>query len=188
MLLRLPRFTVRRLCALAAREDGYTLSELLTVMAILGTVLTGLTTVFVSAANAEVDLNKRFQAQQEARIALDRIRAEVHCARVITGTAAEITLTLPLQCSPVRYVSWCTETQAGFTGLYRKPGTTCDENPPSVKVADYLTATNVFSFTPQSPTSLAMLRLNFPVDINPDDQRPGYRLVADAVLRNSTRS
>jgi len=65
---------------LAAREEGYSLVELLIVMVILGTVLASLTTVFVSGSNAEIDLNRRFQAQQEARLALDKFRTDIHGA------------------------------------------------------------------------------------------------------------
>lgn len=61
-------------------QAGYTLVELLAVMLILGIVLTGLTTAFVSGSHAELTLNRRFQAQQQARLALDRIRSDVHCA------------------------------------------------------------------------------------------------------------
>ena len=50
------------------------------VMAILGVVLSGLTTVFVGGSTAEPHLNHRFQTQQEARAALDRIRTDIHCA------------------------------------------------------------------------------------------------------------
>ena len=53
---------------LGGGEEGYTLIELIVVMAILGTVVAGLTTVFVSGSAAELDLNLRFQAQQQGRL------------------------------------------------------------------------------------------------------------------------
>ena len=34
----------------------------------------------VSGTNAEVDMNRRFQAQTEARLGLDKLRSEVHCS------------------------------------------------------------------------------------------------------------
>ncbi len=49
-------------------ERGYTLTELVTSMAILMTVMGALTALLVSGTNAEVEMNKRFQAQTEARI------------------------------------------------------------------------------------------------------------------------
>jgi prepilin-type N-terminal cleavage/methylation domain-containing protein len=52
-------------------ERGYSLIELLQVTAILGVVLTGLTALFLQATKAELDMNRRFQAQQSARLAVD---------------------------------------------------------------------------------------------------------------------
>ena len=57
-----------------AAEHGYSLVELVTVVAILTIVISSLTTVFVSASNGELDMNRRFQAQQNARLAMDKLR------------------------------------------------------------------------------------------------------------------
>ncbi len=86
------------------REDGVTLTEMLMVLAILGIVLGGMTTLFVSASTSQIDQSNRVQAQQNARLALDALRREIHCASAITpdsiptGTAS-ITLTLGPYCS-----------------------------------------------------------------------------------------
>ncbi len=61
-------------------ERGYSLIELLTVMLILSTILGGLTQLFVSGSNSELDMNRRFQAQQNARVAMDRLRRDIHCS------------------------------------------------------------------------------------------------------------
>ena len=96
------------------REEGYSVVELLVVMVILTTVLTALSSVFVSGANAELDMNRRFEAQQGARVALDKLRREIHCASSAattpaTGQAPMVTLTLPSQCPTGNgAVSWCT--------------------------------------------------------------------------------
>ena len=50
-------------------------------MIIMSVVLTGLTTLFVQGSNAELDMNRRFEAQQDSRVALDKIRREIHCAQ-----------------------------------------------------------------------------------------------------------
>ena len=65
-----------RLRRLLASERGYTLIELVQVTAILGVVLTGLTVIFIQATNAQLDMNRRFQAQQSARIAIDKMRRD----------------------------------------------------------------------------------------------------------------
>ena len=79
-----------------ARERGYSLVEMLTVMAILAVVMTGLTTLFVQGSNAEVDMNTRFQAQQGARLALDRMRRDLHCGSAATSSSStSVTITAP---------------------------------------------------------------------------------------------
>ena len=65
----------RRLRALACERS---LVEPLQVTVILAVVIGALTTVFVRAMNSELDMNQRFQAQQEARLAVDKMRREIH--------------------------------------------------------------------------------------------------------------
>ena len=55
-------------------------------MSIFLLILTGLTTLFASGARAEMDLNRRFEAQQNARLALDKLRRELHCSSGIGTT------------------------------------------------------------------------------------------------------
>jgi prepilin-type N-terminal cleavage/methylation domain-containing protein len=79
-----------RRCAAAAQrrlaaERGYSLSEMLVVLAIIGIVLGALTQLFVSASTAQVDMTRRFEAQQDMRLALDKLRREIHCASAVTG-------------------------------------------------------------------------------------------------------
>ena len=87
-------------------DRGYTLVELLVVLAIFTTVVTALVSLFTSGAKAELDMNRRFEAQQNARLALDRMRRELHCASGITATpntaVSSITVTLPSQCPSCR--------------------------------------------------------------------------------------
>src|SRR5262249_56452850 len=59
------------------------LVELLVTMVILGVVLSGLTTVFISGSSATVNLDLRAQGQQNARLALDRLRVDIHCASAV---------------------------------------------------------------------------------------------------------
>lgn len=170
---------------LLRQESGYTLIELLQVTVILGVVLGSLTAVFVSAMNSELEMNKRFTAQQEARLAVDRMRREIHCARLVspTGVSASITVTLPAGC-PTAGASETTvtyATQSVGTSRYelRRDG---------VRVADFITAANAFNFTAQSTSSLAKLTVDLPVNTKPSEASKTWRLVADIVLRNSTRT
>jgi type II secretory pathway pseudopilin PulG len=166
---------------------GYALIELITVMLMLGIVLGALTTVYVSGLNAEVRLNRRFQAQSNARLALEKVRRDVHCASAITptGTSGSVTLTLPASCTAGSgAVTWCTQGSGQRWGLYRVSGSSCTGG---TQYADYITAQNVFRFDMSvAGTSLAKLHVDFPVNIVPSTGNT-YRLADDIVLHNSTR-
>lgn len=179
-----------------AAERGYSLIEMLTVMSILSVVLGGLTTLFVQGSTAELDMNRRFQAQQESRVALDKLRREIHCARDAattpsTGAASKVTLTLPGQCPSAvggveTSVSWCTQPSANHHRLYRKVGSVCDAT--GLRWADFVTQADIFQFQASGTTSLARLRVIIPIDIKPGDATPAYALCDQIVLRNSTRT
>ena len=79
-------------------EHGVTLIEMIMVLAILGTVLGGVTTVFVAGSRAELQVNNRFQAQEAARLAMGAVRADVHsaCAVAVNGGNTVMTLSVPV--------------------------------------------------------------------------------------------
>ena len=84
-------------------QAGYSLVELLAVLAIFITVVTALTSLFVAGARSQLELNRRFEAQQNARLAPDRMRREVHCASSLTFTSASsVTIMLPATCPTCR--------------------------------------------------------------------------------------
>jgi prepilin-type N-terminal cleavage/methylation domain-containing protein len=191
-------------------ERGYTLIEMLTVLVIMAVVMSGLTTLFVQASNAEQDMSNRFQAQVTARLALDTLRREVHCASVATplGSSSSVTITLPTWNNPdgtsshcrtgSGSVTWCTRSLAtNRYALYRVVGTTCTGG---VMWADYLVPTAtaatcgspaalcIFNYSAQSLTSLAKLHVDLPVNVQPSKSVNLYELADDIVLRNSSRS
>ena len=172
-----------RLRRLLACERGYSLIELVQVTAILSVVLTGLTVVFVRATNAELQMNERFQAQQTARLAVDKMRREIHCASAVTptGTASSITVTLPAQCptSGGSQTNVVYDTQLVSTNRYRVRRA-------GVTVADHITSASIFTYTPPATGRLGTLRVEMPVDVSAGKRLP-WRLVADIVLRNTTR-
>src|SRR4051812_13181399 len=91
---------LQRVLTAAAAQDGFTLSELLVVLAILGTILAGLTVLFTSALKSQSDQTRRVNAQQDARVALDQVRRELHCGSNLTyNSASSITVTLPAYCT-----------------------------------------------------------------------------------------
>lgn len=157
----------RRVRARLAAEGGFTLPELLTAMAILLIVLTSLTSVLVSATHTEVDANRRFQAQEQARTGLSLLRLDLHCASSVTDTSGNpltagthydaITMSLGSQCpstglpstSPLTtYATWCAWPSTLTTGdyaLYRVTSTALPQpncsSAGKVKRMDYLQPT-----------------------------------------------
>lgn len=169
-------------------EAGYTLVELVTVMAILGLILAGLATMFQAGIRAEVRASRDFQAQQNARLALDKIRRELHCANGISapdGTAIDtVTVTLPDSCpGPDTSVTYATQTVA--TGRWQLTRTAGAGSP--VAVADYLTTSAPFTYYIPATGTLGRLRVDLPVNVNPADATTEWRLQDDIVLRNTIR-
>lgn len=169
-------------------QNGYTLVELVTVMAILGLVLAGLTTMFQAGIRAEVRASREFQAQQNARRALDRLRRELHCANAISapnGTAVDtVTVTLPATCpGPDTTVTYATQSVAsGRWQLLRTGGAGSP-----VAVADYLTTSVPFTYYVPATGTLGRLGVDLPVNLNPADPTTEWRLQDDIVLRNTIR-
>jgi type II secretory pathway pseudopilin PulG len=176
---------VGRLRRLVACERGYSLVELLQVTVILAVVIGALMTVFVRAMNSELDMNQRFQAQQGARLAVDKMRREIHCASSITpaGNSQSITVTLPGQCPTAVGNALTTvvyDAQLVSEGRYRLRRA-------GVRVADYVTTGAVFTYTPPTTGRRGTLRVELPVNVRPSQVRQTWRLVADIVLRNTNR-
>jgi prepilin-type N-terminal cleavage/methylation domain-containing protein len=66
-------------------EEGYTLIELLVVLGILGLVLAPLTSSFASAMNNQTSQTRREESYSNARLALQRMRLDIHCAGGVTS-------------------------------------------------------------------------------------------------------
>jgi prepilin-type N-terminal cleavage/methylation domain-containing protein len=201
---------LRRYAAAAGRrlagEGGYTLSELMVVLVILGIVLGALTQLFVSASTAQVDMTKRFEAQQEMRLALDKLRREIHCANKVEAAPPTwmVVISLGAYCptndsGALVKVTWCTKDKNGTVppnpnpalgapySLWRHIGDACTG--PGRREADYLTIHDAFRPTgvPTPPGNLPTLRVELPVDVKPKDAMQRYTLKDDIVLRNAGR-
>jgi prepilin-type N-terminal cleavage/methylation domain-containing protein len=202
---------LRRCAAAAGRrlaaEHGYSLSEMLVVLAIIGIVLTALTQLFVSASTAQVDMTKRFEAQQDMRLALDKLRREIHCASGVTAApmpTSAITISLGSYCptngtGAATQITWCTKDKNGTVppnpnpalgapySLWRYVGSTCTGT--GQEWGGYLTIHQVFTgWIAPGSGSLGKLSVNLPVDLTPNDAKQRYVLDDDIVLRNTPRS
>ena len=181
-------------------EGGYSLVELVVTMAILATVLGGISTLFVSGINSQNDLNSRFQAQVNLNLALVELRREGHsaCGLFAGYTTSSVTLDMPTSnpppqppatpCSAPTYVTWCTIGAGHRYALYRVAGTTCTATG-AKKYADYITVAAVFpTFTAENPanSTLATLQVHFPVNVKSNASSTSPYTVDDSiVLRNS---
>ena len=177
---------VRKLRQRVAGQHGYTLLELLMVLAILGTITGAITTLFIQATNAEFEMNRRFQAQQAARVAVDKMRREIHCASAIspTGVSSSITVTIPGQCP----TSGGSQTNVTYDMNQVVAGQRYQLRRNSVVLADFSTLQDAFSYAPPvSGTSLGKLTVTLPINTKPSDAGKQWKLVADIVLRNTSR-
>jgi prepilin-type N-terminal cleavage/methylation domain-containing protein len=185
----------RRVHARLAAEGGFTLPELLIVVAILLIVVTSLSSVLVSATHTELDASLRFQAQAQARAGLDQFRREIHCAGSVTDTSGtaltagtaysaidfQLSSVCPTTGGVTRYVTWCTSASTQVTGdyaLYRVTATalprpTCS-TAGKIRWADYLTTSTPFcvpsttvacSGVLRPTSSLPMLHVTLPVNL-----------------------
>jgi type II secretory pathway pseudopilin PulG len=125
---------VERVRAVRRDESGQTLTELLVVLVILVVVVGGLAQLFTSASNAEVDMNGRFQAQEQASLTLDQLRREIHCAAAVSSIGGAwptqaITITIGSYCpsnlTGSATITWCTSASGSFYKLTRYTGSAC---------------------------------------------------------------
>jgi prepilin-type N-terminal cleavage/methylation domain-containing protein len=88
------------------RESGFTLVELLIVMALLGIVSVVLFTQLTSVQKGEVFERGRAEALDEMRVAMDRMSREIRQAYSVTPTPSASTLAIDtyVQGSPVHIV------------------------------------------------------------------------------------
>lgn len=172
------------------REEGYTLIELLLVCAILGTVLASLSVLFLSASSSQIDMNRRFRAQQDARVAVDKMRREIHCSDQISpaGISTEITVRLPAQCPSADRDGLGNGVITNVTYDVVGSGQRFQLRRNTVVLADFISEQNAFKYdAPIAATSLGRLRLTLPINTTPTDLGKEWRLIADIVLRNTTR-
>ena len=193
----------RRRRALA--QDGFTLIELLVVMIVMLIILAPLSGSFVQALGAQVDQTRRFDAEENARQALDRMRKDIHCAHgvsdpapnasggqtiVLTQTNVTGTAECPGLVQPnASAVQWCTIPVVGATNryqLYREndPNNVCD-GAASTFMVDYLTTANLWSSPTCTTGQYPAVAVSMPVNVDPVRHAPSTYTLSDQIaLRN----
>jgi prepilin-type N-terminal cleavage/methylation domain-containing protein len=184
---------VKRLRRKLQSNRGYTVVELLTSMVILTIILGAVVGVFVSSSNAQVNANRRFQAQQGARMAVERMRREVHCASTITpaGRQTSASLTMPAGCPGAAIattITYCTRLIATNRYALRRIVGAYSTCTGGAQIADFVRRPDPFNYTAGATGRLSTLEINMPVDITPANTREVWTLTDNLVLRNGIRS
>lgn len=191
-----------------AGESGYTLAEMVVVMAILGVVIGSIVLLLARGINADADQTRRFHAQQDARLALDKLRREIHAACAVsnpsTYNTAESSVTLYFvsdSCaSGTHTVTWCTVGSGSRYALYRIAATSCTGA--TAKFADYLTSGTIFKYFPPNSyvdssgtlhtaannSTLPRLHVTMTVNYKPTSSNDQFKVSDDIVFRNGPRS
>ena len=190
-----------RIRARLAREEAQTLVEMITTMAMLSFVMAAVAALFVSGLHQQTDMDQRFQAQQNARLALTSMRSDIRnscVAPIVYSTPASVTplasgvygakVTLASACSAgaaTSNITWCADAASGAApfALYRQTGTTCAYST-GVQRADQLKTNAVFALSTTSGRR-PMLTVSFPVDANLSTTNGVYTLGDTVMARNS---
>ena len=198
-------------------EGGYTMMEMLVVMVILGVVLGGMVTLFSAGINAEVDQTHRYEAQQDGRIALDKLRREIHSGCTISTpsnyNAPMSTVTIYFStdscASGTHSVTWCTTGSGTHYALYRIVATSCTGA--TQKFADFLTGGNIFVYLPPNShlvtssslgqgtsasyiatqdgsSMLPRLHVDFTINQSATKANNAFHVVDDIAMRNGPRA
>jgi prepilin-type N-terminal cleavage/methylation domain-containing protein len=188
-------------------QAGYTLVETLVVMSLLVIVIGSIADAFSSASHTEVDQTARASDQESARLTLQRLRRDIHCAsaaqvqktRDSTGTvisplgytlnlAVDPSICLAVTTSSSNTVQWCTvqkDSTGQRFGVYRTISGDCNASDAVFQV-DYVTKPDIWSMV--CPTSqLQAVAVDMPVNRNPVTRASRtYELQDTISLRNDS--
>jgi type II secretory pathway pseudopilin PulG len=186
---------------------GYTLIELLAVCLLLSIVLTGVISIMVGGSHAELNLNRRFQAQASARTALTVFRGDAHIACAASApTTTSLNFYIPqtdrttnpatapqptTQCGTtsnnMAKVVWCTQQSPSNStkwALYRSTSGTCSTT--SKFQADWLTTNTPFTVPATFPNGqLRTVSIDIPVSLKSANAGAAYDLNETIALRNT---
>ncbi|HEV2590249.1 MAG TPA: prepilin-type N-terminal cleavage/methylation domain-containing protein [Gaiellaceae bacterium] len=165
-------------------ENGQTLVELLVAMGLMAIVMVGIVNIFVSGGRAGADANARIDAQQNTRLAIDRLEFEGRCAAIATllNSGAGVKFTIPTQCAhtTTTAVSWCVVSGV----LERFAGASCAAGTPQVFIRGVTSATP-FSLPTAPSGDLPTLAVALTIDTS-RDAGTAATLDDTITLRNAT--
>ncbi|MDX6514581.1 MAG: hypothetical protein QOH73_247 [Gaiellaceae bacterium] len=155
-----------RIRARLGGESGFTLTELLITLVLLGIVMGAVTTAFASAFTGESRAIAEASNEENARLALNRLRMDIHCAHQANGATpnpsgdggytfvlSEVVLDGTPACPRLglaagsSWVAWCTIRVGGVGSerykLYRENVRECD-GVESTFMVDYITKPDIW--------------------------------------------
>lgn len=140
----------------AADERGYTLTEMIVVMAVLGVVVTAIASLFATGVGASGDQIRRFESQQQVQTAMNRLQRDGHSGCTISTPStyntwtSSVTMYFPSDscASGSHSVTWCTRATGTTYSLYRIVGTSCASA--TAVYASNLVGANIFVYLPPS--------------------------------------
>jgi prepilin-type N-terminal cleavage/methylation domain-containing protein len=180
------------------REEGYSVIEMLIVMVVMGIVIGGITTAFISGSKADLDMNRRFTAQQNVRLAMTQLRADIHLACSATASAGQLLLypsagsAATASCAASPTTVWCTGSSSAIAGrytLFEATASSCSNPPAGKQFADYLTTNSLFTVNAPGSKQLMSVTVDLAANTNKSSAATSgvdrYRLTDTIVMRNS---
>jgi prepilin-type N-terminal cleavage/methylation domain-containing protein len=190
-----------------AQEGGFTLVELLITLTLLGIVMGAITTSFSTGIVSEARTVAEATNEENARLALDRLRMDIHCASaenlapgVTTQGGYYIVLTElkdsnnDAQCKKIAlassssWVEWCTiKITSTRWQLFRDNAKECSGTA-STFMVDYIVKPDIWTV----PAPIDCWQFGVGVDLitneNPGTTKYQYKLQDTIGMRNSIRT
>jgi prepilin-type N-terminal cleavage/methylation domain-containing protein len=201
---------VTRIRARLAGEAGFTLIELLIVLILMGIIMGAVTTAFASAFTSESRAIAKASNEENARLALNRLRMDIHCAHQANGATpnasgdggytfvlAEVVTDGTPACPRLglgvgsSWIAWCTirvGTDNSRYKLYRENVRECD-GVNSTFMVDYITRPNIWDTRENcaSPYWQQYVGVDLVTNLMPKTDVYKYDLHDSVSLRNADR-
>ena len=198
---------LRRLSARLGREDGFTLVEMLSVMVLLGILLSPIVTSLVATMSAQARQASAVTAQEQARLALERMRLDIHCAHSVGAplanssggstiilnetNASGLAECLGLLAQNASSVQWCTVPYPASRTRYRlfredDPSVECSGSLSTFQV-DYLRQSSVWATPGCTGGAVPTVSVALSIAVSPGTTAAAsYDLDDQIALRNAT--
>jgi type II secretory pathway pseudopilin PulG len=189
-----------------AQEGGFTLIEAIAVMVLMSILLAPIITSFVTTMSAQARQANVATAQEQARLALERMRKDIHCAHsagaplanasggttlILNETNASGVAECPgLLAQNASSVQWCTvPVSTNHYQLFREddPSVECSGSQSTFQV-DYLTQGSVWTVPGCVETgAYPTVNVSLSIDVSPGTSSEGkYNLGDQIALRNAS--